>query len=66
MVREKIPRINIVGNFLSRRSLKKFSSKLLLDNNVTHLLEIFFARNVCRRRIMTLSKASNSLFDEKS
>ena len=41
MVRENIPRINIVGNFLSKRSLKTFSSKILLDNNVTHLLEIF-------------------------
>ena len=33
IVREKMPKFNIIGHFSSRMSLKKISDKILLDNN---------------------------------
>ena len=35
----KKPKINIFGHFSSRGSLEEFSHKMLLDNNMTHLLK---------------------------
>ena len=43
MVRGEMPKINIIGNFPSRMSLKTFTNKILLDN-VIDLLEYFFQK----------------------
>ena len=42
IVREKMPKINIICHFSSGMPFKKFSDKVLLDNNVNYLLEKFF------------------------
>lgn len=44
--------------------INEFSNKILLDNNVTHLLQFFFSfsKNVYSRSIITLSKASTFSF----
>ena len=57
-----MPKINIIGHLSSRMSLKKFSEKILLDNNVTGLLEKFLSKNVYNRGIIALSKVSSSSF----
>ena len=67
IMRGKIPKISIMGHFLSRASLKKFSDKIFVGNNVTYLLEKFllsyrFSKNMYNRKIIALSKASNSSF----
>ena len=51
---EKMPTINIFGYFLSKRSLKSFSDKILLDNNMNHPLEKTFSNNFYNRRRITL------------
>lgn len=38
-MRSKKPKINIFGQSSLRRSLEEFSHKILLDNNMTHLLK---------------------------
>lgn len=44
-------KINILGQFSSRKSLKNFSDKILLDNNMNHLLKKKKIKNVHNRRI---------------
>ena len=46
VMRKKVPKINIIGCFSWRMAFKKFSDKILLDNNVTYLLGFFF-QNMC-------------------
>ena len=43
MAGKKMPKNNI-GVFSSRMLFKKFSDKILLDSNVTSLLEKFFSK----------------------
>ena len=59
-----MPRFIFFGQFSSRRPLKKFSDKILFDNNMTHLLQKkkTFTKNVYDRWRKTLSKALDSLF----
>ena len=64
IVRHKMPKINIIGHFSSRMSLKKFLDKNLLDNNLTNLLGNYFSPKNVYNRIITLSKASNSSFTD--
>ena len=59
-----MPKINIIGHLSSRMSLKKFSEKILLDNNMTGLLEKFLSKNVYNRGIIALSKVSSSSFSD--
>ena len=62
---EKNPQINIIGHFSSRISFKKvFRQNLVNNNNVTHLLEFVFSKNVYNVRIMTLSMALHSSFSD--
>ena len=35
----KMPEINFFGHFSSRTPFKKFSNKILLDINITHILK---------------------------
>ena len=55
-------KINIFGHFSSREHLKKNFDKILLDNNMTHLLKNKFSKDVGDRKKIKLSKASNSSF----
>ena len=55
-------KINIIDRFSSRISLKKFSDKIFLDNNLAHLLEKFVLKNMYNGRIIALSKTLISWF----
>ena len=55
-LREKLTKINNIGHFWSRMPLKKSSDKILLNNNVTHLMDFFFPKNVYNSRIIILFK----------
>lgn len=55
--RKNCYKIKIFGHFLSRRPLKTFSSKILLDNNITRPLNKEFSKNVYYMKRITLSEA---------
>ena len=63
-MREKKPEKNIFGHFSSSNPLKKFSDKILLENNMTYLLKNRISKNVYNERRITLSKASSSSFSD--
>ena len=50
VVREKMPKINIIGHFLSRTSLKLFSDCFPLNKNMIHLMQKLYLKNVHNRR----------------
>ena len=42
--------IQDIWSFLAKEAFKKFSNKILLDNNMTHLFQKNFSKNVYNRK----------------
>ena len=57
IVREKMPKFNIIGNFSSRMLLKKISDKILLDNNVMWLI---YWKGIKKKKKMCIIEGYNS------
>ena len=56
---EQMTKINTIGHFSSRVPLKKVSDKILLGNNVTHILEKIFSENVYNYSSITINITKN-------
>ena len=59
-------KIKISYKFLPIILFKKFSDKILLDNNLTHPLKNKFSKNVYNSKQITFSKVSSSSFSDYS
>ena len=62
--KKKVLKIKISCKFLPMILFKKFSDKILLDNNLIHPLKNKFSKNFYNSKQITFSKASSSSFSD--
>ena len=61
--KKRMPKIKIFGYFSSKKPWKKFPVKILVDDNMTHVLKRKkYSKNIYHRRRIILSKILRSSF----